>query len=474
VGAALVRLRDVGLVPGMDEDLVRHIRVTNLAAVVHFLHTIPYYFIFVSLGLEVPANWVFMVVFWYAVTLGLNAFRLHDLSRLCLISSINVSIFVYSCLLGTDLGIHYVYYFSLIAPFILFHIRERAKLVFCAAQPVAFWILLQGPFGLVDNDAVPPRLEEIFHRFISTTAALMVLSCTLLIYILHQRTTSQLRRAKEAAEESLRAKGEFLATISHEIRTPMNGILGSAQLLAITPPGPRQKSYLDIIQASGNLLLAIINDILDFSKIESGKLELEEVDVDLGLLLEEVLSLHRPEADAKGLRLSLHLDPACPRRVRGDPTRLRQATLNLVSNAVKFTARGGVEVSLRLLGREEGRVRVAVAVRDTGIGIAQDKIAKLFQPFSQVDSSTTRQFGGTGLGLAIVRRLAALMGGDLSVETRQGEGSVFTFAARLRLPARGSGEGGPGPGKAGLGTREPAGAGGPEPDSSPYATPGNS
>jgi signal transduction histidine kinase len=214
----------------------------------------------------------------------------------------------------------------------------------------------------------------------------------------------------------------------------MNGILGSAQLLALSPMEPKQKAYLDIIQTSGNLLLAIINDILDFSKIESGNLEMEKVEVNLGSLLEEVLALHRPLTEIKGLYLRLEIEPGCPLDVLGDPTRLRQAVLNLVSNAVKFTARGGVTVSLLRLKESDGRIKAAVAVRDTGIGIPADKIAKLFKPFSQADSSATRQFGGTGLGLAIVRRLASLMGGDLTLETREGLGSAFTFVARLKHP----------------------------------------
>jgi signal transduction histidine kinase len=429
------RLRDLGVEPGMDEDLTRHVRITNLAAPALFLMVAPYFFIFLALRFPIAAACVLPLVACYAMSVWLNARRRYDASRVLLLSAINIAIFAYSAILGKALGIVYTYYFCLIAPFMLFHIQERWKLIFCVGQPVVFWALLQAPLGLGETSPFPPESTRIFYLCITATTAVLILSCALLIYVLHQRSTAQLRRAKEEAEASDLAKGEFLATISHEIRTPMNGILGSAQLLALSPPGPKQKSYLDIIQTSGNLLLAIINDILDFSKIESGRLELEEVDVDLGVLLEEVLSLHRPEAEIKGLRLSLDLDPLCPREVRGDPTRLRQAILNLVSNAVKFTAEGGVRVSLRLLAREGDRVRVAIAVSDTGIGIPRDKIARLFQPFSQVDSSTTRQFGGTGLGLAIVRRLAALMEGDLALDTREGEGSTFIFSARLRLPA---------------------------------------
>ena len=429
--ATWLRYRDLGVLEDMDTDLARHVRVTNVAAIVHFLLTFPYFFVFIQLDLRQAAFFVLVLVGFYAVSVILNALGRTTASRILLLTSINVAIFAYSVILGRDLGILYVYYFCLIAPFMLFHIRERWKLIFCSTQPVAFWILLQGPFGLGDTSLLSPEATHFFYLCLTTTTAVMILGCTLLIYLLHQKSVAQLRQAKEEAEASNRAKSEFLATISHEIRTPMNGILGSAQLLALSPMTPKQKTFLDIVQTSGKLLLAIINDILDFSKIESGNLELEEVQINLGSLLQEVLTLHRMEAEIKGLYLRLELGPDGPAEVRGDPTRLTQAVLNLVSNAVKFTSKGGVTISLRSAGDGDGHVDVAICVRDTGIGIPKEKIDRLFKPFSQVDSSTTREYGGTGLGLAIVRRLAAMMDGDLAVETREGLGSSFTFRARL-------------------------------------------
>ncbi|MGC1304656.1 MAG: ATP-binding protein [Caulobacteraceae bacterium] len=244
----------------------------------------------------------------------------------------------------------------------------------------------------------------------------------------------KLRRAGEEADAANRAKSEFLANMSHEIRTPLNGVLTMAQLMARDELIPRQREKLDVIQASSADLLHVINDILDVSKIEAGKLELEIVAFDPVEVLETVLAGFRPMAERKGIGLTLEIAP-CARGLRlGDPARLRQIVNNLVSNALKFTAHGGVEVRLKsaALDRREGLI---LAVHDTGVGVAPEKMALLFQKFSQVDASTTRQFGGTGLGLAICRELATLMGGRVWAESKPGVGS--TFHATLRLPSAG-------------------------------------
>lgn len=242
--------------------------------------------------------------------------------------------------------------------------------------------------------------------------------------------TEELEVARSAAEMANRAKSAFLANMSHEIRTPMNAIVGFAHLLRRANPSPEQEDRLGKIESASRHLLSVINDVLDLSKIEAGRLVLEETDFHLGSLLDNVFSLLAEQARAKGLTLSVDPD-SVPLWLRGDPTRLRQAMLNYVGNAIKFTEHGGVQLRARLLSDDGEVCAVRFEVEDSGVGIAQDKQRNLFQAFEQADVSTTREYGGTGLGLAITHKLARMMGGDAGVHSVPGQGATFWFTALI-------------------------------------------
>jgi signal transduction histidine kinase/CheY-like chemotaxis protein len=427
------RIGHWGLTDDLPPDRFRCLFATNLACFFHLFTTLPYVFLFAFYRSWMLSGMALGLCLAYPAAIYLMKRRKYSEARFLMLASITGAIFVFCLFLGESSRLETTLLYTVAAPAIFFSVREAKLMSLAIVMPVfAYTLLHSGGYDWLIPYPLTPGQIDFFNVSITATTALLILLPVVLLLRTQVDTEQALIAARDKAEKSSKAKSEFLATVSHELRTPLNGLLGTLELIQDGPLSKDQVENLGIARTSGNLLKTVIADILDFSRFEKGLVSLEAKPTALPELIRHCIAGFKSFADEKHLHLGFQVRGEFP-SLLGDASRLQQIATNLIGNALKFTDKGSVTVRLISEQAQDHSLALVIEVEDTGIGIPPDKLSTLFEPFTQAHRGSRIDHGGCGLGLSICHRLAQLMQGTLTVQSEEGKGSLFRFAATLPI-----------------------------------------
>ena len=421
-----------------DPDIAKNIKISNAAALGHIATTMPYLITFFFIDLSMFTMMFIMVSVFASVPL-LNKLGFYSISRHSLLASINLCMLAVCSGVGPEAQIQNFYLFTMNSSLILFQFKEVKNIIIGVLFPIACWYYLEiTGYTVIDRMELSEALIHNLKMGLFPTLALLIFGYTFYMFLTYKKSekkllviNDELLIAKNEAEKANHAKSNFLAIMSHELRSPMNGVITVAQLLKDTRLESHQKDLLELITNSGEHLLTVINDILDLSKMDSGKFNITPAEFQLQHLVRNSLEILKKQAEQKHLEFDIQYDDSIPEWILGDSTRIRQIIINLISNAIKYTEKGFIRLTIANNGIKEKNLSLRIISEDSGIGIAPKDQANLFKPFTQVENFETRKKEGSGLGLSISKQLIELMNGTIILDSQPGKGSKFTIDLSL-------------------------------------------